>query len=269
MITIMRNAILLISIIISMLRVSVVFAEPVYAKSASLPPIRVTYSDLEAVLTKASTFIIAANASGTGAFRETMNVQEGESSVEISGHSFKGANVQLLKIANQFRYGAHWKWSDPWIDSNAPISNVTLDFSDFSRTVKVEGSSPEQVDALFALLKNDLIGLSAQLGGRSFRSTSGLVVFFLSFYSSIMFAVYLFRTKRLRLLWPLLFSLVTLILLIAIPFDRILAGFSLSELDPSFVVRYASEISLFGVLVSLVAIPLSYFLPKRSTPEGK
>ena len=79
-----------------MLRVSVVFAEPVYAKSASLPPIRVTYSDLEAVLTKASTFIIAANASGTGAFRETMNVQEESSSVEISGHSFKGANVAKL-----------------------------------------------------------------------------------------------------------------------------------------------------------------------------
>lgn len=244
--------------------VSITIAQPVYTKSSSLSPIRVTYDELEAVLSKASAFMASVNANTTTQpFTEKIMIEQGESKIEIPGHYFQTSELTLPKVARRFTYTASAYSLD-----NVPIISISLDFDDYRRTVKVEGRSPEQVDALFALLKNDLNGLSSAFGGWNFRILSGFTILTICISAVIVFVGIYFLKRNRRIVLPLVLSLLSIILLNILPFEQILAGFSVSKFDPSFVARYAPQISFWGLIISFLGIPISFILTMSRSPKA-
>jgi len=239
--------------------------EPTYTKSASLPPIRITYLDLQSVLDKLALLMSSANVSyATRPFTEKLRLKHGEFQVETSGHKLQGSKANLPKVATELVYTA----SAYPLDS-VPIATVSLLFYDFDRKLTVEGRSPEQVDAMFASIKSDLLALSSPFGGSLFRNVSGSLVFIVCLYVTLFGSLHWLSTRQTSAVLPVAFALLSLGLLFFLPFEALFAGFSVSSFDPSFANRYGPEISFLGLVLSVVGIPLSYLVPrwlaKRST----
>jgi hypothetical protein len=66
-------------------------------------------------------------------------------------------------------------------------------------------------------------------------------------------------TRQTGAVLPVAFALLSLSLLFSLPFEVIIAGFSVSEFDPSLLNRYGGEISIF---LWVIGLPLSYFVPR-------
>lgn len=231
--------------------------DPTYTKSASLPPVRITYAELQSVLDKLASLMASANGPhATRPFTEKLRLKHGESQVEISGHQLQGSKAKLPKSTTELVYTA-----SAYVLDTVPITTVSLLFHDYDRKLTVEGRSPEQVDAMFATLKNDLVALSSPFGGASFRSRAGLLIFLVCLNVALIGTIHWLSARRTLSLLPVAFALLSFGLLLALPFEGFLAGFSVSEFDPSFANRYGPEISLIGLVLSIVAIPLSYLLP--------
>jgi hypothetical protein len=261
-----RRRIFLVIILLfaNLLVCSITIAQPVYTKSSSLSPIRVTYDELESILSKASAFMSSVNANtATEPFKEKIVLEQGESKIEIPGHNFQTSSLTLPKVATRFTYTASDIFS-----KNVPIISISIDLDDYKRTVKVEGRSPEQVDALFALLKNDLNSLSSALGGYTFRFLSGSIIFTICMCAFIIFVAMYFQNKRRGIVLPSLLSLLSIILLFILPFNQILAGFSVSKFNPSFVARYAPHFSLWGFIITFLGIFITYILTKTRSPKA-
>ena len=244
--------------ILSLFSAEVLGDEPTYTKTTSLPPLRITYDELQSVLDKSSKLIAAANASlPTDDFSERSQLKHAESQIEIPGHQLRGSGVKLPQFATELRYTAtHYP------RKSAPIATVSMIFYDNDRRLEVEGSSPEQVDAVFAALKGDFLNVSSPMGGSTFRFFSGYVLFVICSLVAVFSFLKWIGTKDHRAILPTLFALLGIYLLFALPFEEFLAGFSVSEFDPSFASRYGPELALAGLILTIAAIPLSYLLPK-------
>jgi len=76
--------------------------EQTYTKSASLPPIRITYSELQSILDKSVPLMVSANARfATRAPTEKVEIKQGELQVTVTGHQLLGGNAKLPKIATE------------------------------------------------------------------------------------------------------------------------------------------------------------------------
>ncbi|HVS25943.1 MAG TPA: hypothetical protein VHE58_01330 [Burkholderiales bacterium] len=240
--------------------------EPIYTKSASLPPIRITYLNLQSVLDKSASLMTSANAvSATRPFTEKLRLKHGEFQVEVSGHQLQGSKAKVPKVTSELVYTA----SAYALDA-VPVATVSLLFYDHDRKLTVEGRSPEQVDAVFASLKSDFLTLTTPFGGSTFRTWSGVFIWIVCSTVALLGSLHWLSTRHSSAVLPTAFAYLSLGLLFFLPFEDFLAGFSVSEFDPSFASRYGPEISLGGLVLSVVGIPLSYLLPlwlkERSNP---
>jgi len=144
-------------------------------------------------------------------------------------------------------------------NSNAPITNLRIDLQDAYRTVTVEGNNPEQVDALFSLLKDEMENYSVVWGGPKFRLWSG-VLFFLLFclIPSLLVLVASEISPKIvgvrLVIGVLVIAAVQLILIFVLPFDKWLPGFVVYEPNSSFIIKYSA---LFTFL-SFIAIPIAW-----------
>jgi len=121
------------------------------------------------------------------------------------------------------------------------------------------GRSAEQVDAVFASLKNDFLALSSPFGGLSFRSDVGVIIFLICIIVTVIGVLSWFDIRRTSTVVLVAFTILTVTLLFTLPFEVILAGFSVSEFDPYFLNRYGAEIS---IILWIISLPLSYFIPR-------
>ena len=118
-------------------------------------------------------------------------------------------------------------------------------------------------------MEKDLLDYSTAIGGPNVRFLAGSFLGMLLFFLLILTGAYCWIKKRPRAIGMPILSLLGLILLYSLPFDRILPGFAIYNGDPSFLVRYAPQISFLGLIVSLLGIALSYFLPKWFAHSSK
>jgi hypothetical protein len=237
-------------------------AEPLYSKTINLPPIKMNYSDLQELLDKVSKVILTANPqyNPDKYLEENVTFSTNKVKIEISGHSFLSSSARLPKASYRFSYSYYY--------SGNTISIVNIDFSDYSRTFSVSGSSPEQVDALSAMLEKDLLNFSSSIGGSWFRTVIGLVKFFLICLIFLV-TLYCIVEKHIRLIGVPIFSLIILICLYLLPFNDILSGFAVYTGDSSSLIRYGPQMTFWGVMITIIGIPLSYLLPKWLSSSKK
>ena len=230
-------------------------AEPHYSRSRELPPLKTSFSDLEAALTKAFNLLATANgqAPNKESLRETLTVGAGSDELEVAAHTLP-LSARVPKVAYRLSYSYLW--------SEAPVSSLRLDLGDSTRRLAVSGSAADQGEAICTSLERDLSEHSAIVGGAEFRFISeyifGMVLVICLLYT----AAYCIVERRWRLLGMPIFSFLGLLLLFLLPFDEFFPGFAVYQGDPSFFVRFGPQISFLSLIVSAAAIPLSYFVPR-------
>jgi hypothetical protein len=176
------------------------------------------------------------------------------------GHRLEG-DARLPKTLDRFDYTA-------WTRDAAPVSFLSLSFSNYSRTLAVEGQGPDQVDAVFTALRDELSKLSTSIGGPLFwvlRITL-ISVLALSLFFLVSWWIWM-ETHRRIILGPTVLVVALLVALIILPVGDLLSGFAVVRGDASFIVRYGAEISFWGLIVAILGTGLSLiplFLEKGS-----
>jgi hypothetical protein len=229
------------------------FSSSVYTKETQLSPIRISDADLQTEIEKISNLIKSANAKA--AYIENVTFISGKTKVQISGNRFLSPGVRIPKTSYEFDY----YFSSG--NDEAPITKVSMNFGDFLRRISVSGNSSEQVDAIFSTLESDFTEHSMVIGGSTIRSLGGFFLFYIFLGGFIGGSINCFYKKSVRYIGIPIFSGIGIILLFGLPFRDILAGFAVYQGNASFIVRYGYEISFFSLLITLLAIPFSYYLP--------
>jgi len=222
-----------------------------------------SYSDLQELLDKVSKVIFTSTTQhdlNKLSFRESVRFSTDKVTIEISGHSFLSSGVKLPEASYRFSYG--------YFNSNNPISGLDIDFSNYSRTFFVSGSSPEQVDALSAMLEKDLLSFSSSIGGSSFQIVISLLKLILVI-AIILTTITCIATKQIQVVVVPIFLSIILFFLNFLPFDDILSGFAVYAGDSSIFIRYGPQITFWGVVITIIGIPLSYLLPKWLSSSKK
>ena len=235
------------------------FAQSNYSKTVEIPPLRISYAELQAVLDKGASLMSAANKSFHSLQREEMRLQERELRVSIWGHQLEG-DARLPKTLDRFEYIA-------WTGNAAPVSRLNLSFSSYSRTLSVEGQGPDQVEAVFIALRDELSKLSTSIGGPFFSALRVMLISILVFGLFFLVAWWIWmQTRRRIIVAPTVLVLVLLVALIIVPVGELLSGFAVVRGDAPFIMRYGADISFWGLLLAILGTGLSLiplFLEKR------
>jgi hypothetical protein len=246
----------LLSVCVSLAATSLSATGPQFSHDRDLPPLKLAAADLDTILLKAQSLIAAANApSGEQDFgRETVKLGVRGKELEIP-HFSLASSVAFPREVFRFSY----TYSRP----DKPISSVTVDLGDYSRRVSVSGEAADQVEAISKVLENDLLRYSTAIGGAMFRRVAGLCLSVALLISLIASSAYWWNTRRYSALGMLTCSALGLLLVLFVPWDRYLPGFALYQsYSPFLLVRYAPQIFFLSLIVTLLGIPLSYFLPR-------
>jgi hypothetical protein len=251
-----KNLAGLIRVCLSLATISLSAKEPEFSRNRDLPSLKLLASDLDTILQRAQSLIAAADGpSGEqDSIRESVTLGVGGKEIEIP-HFSLASSVAFPRVVFKFSY--HYYRPDK------PISSVAVDLGDYSRRVSVSGKAADQVEAISNQLENDLLRHATVIGGAKFRNLAGVCLSVALLISLIVSGAYCWKTGEYGALGMPICSALGLVLLFRLPWDRYLSGFALYQShSPFLLVRYAPQISVLGLLATLVAIPLLYFLPR-------
>jgi hypothetical protein len=247
----------LVSVCLSLATISLSAKEPEFSRERDLPPLTLKAADLDNILHKAQSFIAAAN--GPPGEQDSMRerVKLGIAGKEIEFLHFSlASSVAFPNVVFRFCY--------TYQRSDKAISSVIVDLGDYSRRLSVSGGAADQVEALSALLENDLRRYSTWIGGAVFRKTAGVCLSVVLLATLVISSAYYWNSRRYTAWGMPICSALGLLLLLFVPWNRFLPGFALYQsYSPFLLVRYAPQISFLGLLATLAGIPLSYFLARR------
>ena len=244
----------LISLCLSLTAGSLSAKSEEFSEHRTLPPLKLSATDLDAVLHKTQAFIAAAN----GSARDQESARESVK-LGIRGHEIE---IPHFSLASSVAFPRElFKFSYIYNRPDKPISSVIIDLGDYSRRVSVTGEVEDQVKATSTLIEKQLLRFSTTIGGAPFRRVAGvcLVAVFLVFLG--LSGAWWWRTRLYNPLGMLICSTVGLSLVLLVPWHRYLPGFALYQsYSPFLLIRYAPQIFFFSLVAALLGIPLSYFL---------
>jgi hypothetical protein len=140
-----------------------------FRSTVELPPIRVSFEDLQSMLDKVSSIV----SKGSSNWEEGLELRKGEKRVKMSGHHLEVGDAKIPSSIDSFEYNGRVSYPGHNREE-APITQVAITFHDYDRSISVEGRSPEQVELLVSALRDDLSQLSSPFGnfGRIFSTWS-------------------------------------------------------------------------------------------------
>ena len=244
----------LISLCLSLAIPSLFAKKGEFSEHRTLPPLKLSAADLDAVLHKTQASIASANGSAG----------DQESARESVKLGVRGREIEIphFSLASSVAFPREiFKFSYTYNRPDRPISSVTIDLGDYSRRVSVTGEVEDQVRATSTLIEKDLLRFSTTVGGASFRRLAGvcLVVVFLVLLG--LSGAWWWRTRLYNALGVLICSAVGLLLVLFLPWERYLAGFALYQsYSPFLLLRYAPYVAFVSLVATLAGIPLFYFL---------
>jgi hypothetical protein len=225
-----------------------------FSQVRDLPALKLGATDLDAILLETHALIDAANGPEDSG-RETVKVSIDGQDIEIP-HLSLASSVAFPNEVFGFSY--------TYQQSDKPISSVTIDLGDSLRRVSISGESADKVEALSKLLEKDFRRHATAAGGLKFRRVAGICLSMFFLTSLMIGSAYCWNTRNYRALGMLICSALGFLLLLLVPWNRLLPGFVLYQrYSPFFLVRHAPEIFVLSVVAALFGIPLSYFLQRK------
>jgi hypothetical protein len=216
-----------------------------------LPALKLGATDLDAILLEAHALIDAANGPE-------------DSGWEMVKVSIDGQDIEIphLSLASSVAFPNEvFGFSYTYQQADKPISLVSIDLGDSSRRVSVSGESADKVEALSNLIEKDVRRYATPIGGTKFRRSAGVCLSMLFLTSLMISSAYCWKTRNYSALGMPIFSALGFLLLVLVPWNRLLPGFILYQhYSPFFLVRHASQVSVLALLAILAGIPISYFI---------
>jgi hypothetical protein len=229
--------------------------KPQYTRTRELPALKISFADMQSILEKAANLLSDANVNPPKKkefyFSETLKLGTAPDQIEIAGHSFP-ANAHLPKAAYALVYSYSW--------TDAPVSKLELDLRDFERSLTVRGTAVDHVEAISAALERDLSQYSA-IGGFNLRNFAGVFTSMFLIFALLISGAYRITECRWSAVGMPIFALLGLVLLFALPFKDLLAGFAVYQGDPSSIVRYEPQLAFASLVITIAGIPLSFLIP--------
>lgn len=208
-------------------------------QSVEYPPVAMDYTDLLRIVQRARGFVAQSTPDSTLVYSDELSVSDGVRRVSASGSAIDSLRVLAPKKATQVDYRLSQR--------PAPIDAVTIDLGDWSRVVRISGSSPEQVEALSALLREDLGAHRALLAGPKLRLLAGVLL--------LVGSVVWFYLPGARPKWTQLGVFVLAQVAIYLPpWEQWLAGTAVYTESASFAVRHSGSISLAGLVLAVASV---------------
>ena len=229
-----------------------------FSKVSDLPALKMGATDLDAILLQTNAFVDAANGSLDSGWDVVKLSIDGQN-IEIP-HLSRASSVAFPNEVFGFSY--------TYQQANKPISAVTIDLGDSLRRVSVSGESADKVEALSKLLERDFRRYATAAGGLKFRRVVGLCLSMLFLTSLMIGTAYYLRNRDRSALGILICSATGFLLLLLVPWNRLVPGFVLYErYSPFFLIRHAPEIFLLGLGAALIGIPVFYFFYHGSSDD--
>ncbi len=140
-----------------------------HSRTASFSTIRASHSEIFAAVERVRAFVHRANSDqDQGYASESLLLSGGGSELKLD----RGFSQEDLSGGPRPASRIWYEYSN----LSSPISQVDIDLGDYSREIEVEGTSQEQVDALLAMLTNDVDRLESGFGGFGHRFAGGTVL---------------------------------------------------------------------------------------------
>jgi hypothetical protein len=256
-----RSIILLVSLTLAATTASASrTAEAIHSRTSGLPPLALSQGDLFSVITRMRSIARASRPDSLrGLPTEKLTIGDGSSEIALTT-DFQAADLTA----------APQRATDIWYyysDAHAPVSGVSLRLGHYFRTLVVEGASPEQVDALAAMMTADLTR-HRRLGGYGAEVAVRIILF----VAAVGMALWATRLQnRLYRVVAWIACPVIYILSLALPLGRILPGTALYPTNASFLARNSGPLTLVGFFISVVPLALSALgrIRRRFRETGK
>jgi hypothetical protein len=248
----MRFAVLL-GVCVSLATASLCNGEE-FSQVRDLPALRLGAADLDAILLETHALIDAANGPEDSG-RETVTINIDGQNIEIPHLSLASSVAFPIEV---------FGFSYTYQQGDKPISSVTIDLGDSLRRVSVSGESADKVDALSKLLEKNFRQYATAAGGVKFRRVAGICLSMFFLTSLMIGSAYYWNNRNRSALGIPICSAVGFLLVLLVPWNRVLPGFVLYQrYSPFFLVRHASHVYMLALVAILAGIPLSYFLARK------
>ncbi len=238
-----------------------------YGRNITFGTIKISYEELNRVVSKIHNFTEQANADyhDKNAL-EKMTLSDGKRTITLRNQ----LSLQSVKELPAASYRLLFSYEND--NQLAPITSVQLDFSDSSRNLSVEGNNFEQVDALFSLLSEQMNTYSFYIGGPMQRTLGGFACLIILFLALLFLMHPNVKAPGKLVVSAIIFSLVFLILLLALPFNRWLPGFLLYDPKAAFLPRNSPIFTFLGFILTTLPFIISglrWLLKKRKEADQK
>lgn len=230
-----------------------------YSRSETFGAVTFTHAELTEMLLTVQHFIDTANKAQTDWALQSVEISDGVATEKFNGRFSAEAFKPSLSTSYRVRFWYRRR------DESSPIWDVTIDFDDWSRQVKIEGADRVQVDALFALVSQGIADHRVWFGGFGFRMLAMLLLWILSAIlaeATFSKGSFVFPSARWRAVLVLAAPALSVLLLFQ-PFGPWLPGAAIYAVDTTFWGRHAALISFLAALLTVFAILQAVYLARR------
>ena len=245
-------------ILLSILITSISFSAwaHLYQKDGELPPIKLTYKDFNKILSSLRSQLTTVSDDKYNRVYEEITVSDGDFTITKEKDFIFSEDDRIPKEATELSYSYRY--------SEGEITRISITLRERTRNISIKGPSLDSVNAIYALLYNQLSKHKIIIGGQKFRIIGFIVllvialVFWLLSYST--------EKKSLQITYAIL-AIAIYLSILSLPFSRWFPGFSIFSDSASFTIRYSAQLSLVGIILTIVffitSILFSYFLGKK------
>jgi len=230
------------------------FCQSNYSRYDTFRSLSFSYPELAGIIKDAEKFLQSVNG-------EPKNPRDVKKKIQIKKNGMQ-ITFQTPDEMNTYekKPEAAYEFSYFYYNENGKISQVNLDFGDYMRKISIEGTDANQIDALFSLLKEKFEGRQSIFGGSIFRMVSFLGIFLFLF----LYVTWTIDKGIKMILKGLVWAIATLIGLgiLYFKFD-LFQGTAIYSGDASFIVRRSADIGLWGFLIGIFSVLLTYYFSKK------
>ncbi len=232
-----------------------------YSRTGEFRPLRFSYDDLANILMDTERMLTSINSGASLKIRRTIEVKSNGIKITFAGPDQLKKTQKKPEVAYEFEYRYYL--------DEGKITLLNLSLSDWSRKLVVEGADPNQVDALFAMLKEKIEGKQVFTGGPGFN------VFFViaCLIGAFIFIAVLGETESHKGTIPKIILIIIFLVILPITAWRMdfFPGTAIYSGDASFIVRYSSHLTFLGLLLTIAFFLYGHFFPRRKadvTPKA-
>jgi hypothetical protein len=231
-----------------------------YSRQTTFPPLKLSQEDLKALISNIEIYVAKANSESVTTVVHQVEISDNEKTITYKGPAASLPFERLPEICYKLTYLYYLPYSE-----DSSVSQIQMNFDDYSRTLTVQGSQPEQVDGLFLLIQDDISKHISRFGGSGFRQS--LVMLIYLFLIGMFFLFYYLHNNGWYIAFGIICGATVLLVGFFLLLQKILPGFALISGEVSWIRRYSAEIGFYGLIITLLVAIIPFLKTNKKRPK--